>query len=718
MRVRGSILSHGIILLVFICFAGSGTAAGTPPLSPEDTIQEKILTSPTSNEEFGKADRKSIADPMRASLDSDQKAAIETIRRDDGRKVSRIPVKGIVNGSRVNVRRGSSLSGKIIHTIARMGTTVDILGEQDDWFKVRVAGLEGWIFKKLLTVEMEQEPLAVYNGKLASIGNEIIPAAFGQGFLQDNKAVSASGPVRQGKMPMAGAYASVNVDSSSKSKNKEASVHSGKKAEASRVLRLGIDIFIKLVNERNERIRAQEIEWLVSQEAVRKEKAIFEMEFTTSYRYELNRKRNTAQEFLSQTSNFLQTPPLEVNEEVNNHFSIGIEGLVTSGGRVRLAYSAKDLSNNYTANAVSILHEFPTFVGVSFTQPLLKNRGRKVTTANIRAAEADSDIAFQEYRQRSMLVVANASAAYWALLSAQEKYKARQESIRIAERILRDNRERAREGKIAESEVLEAEAGLALRKSLASAARQTLNSAINSLAVYISYSADGLESGIEATDLLAITTIEPEFNESIKKTLKLRPEYLISRIKIDKEDIRLVFAKNQRYPQLDLNLTYGLNGLHTNSGASFIEAFVDRKFETWSVGLELRIPLGGGRKSKSELVAARQRKKQALLELKAVEVAVTNAVETAVQYVRSAREQARYYTKVVDLNKRLLEVELARLEAGKSDSRLVLEKEENLNKAIDAKLESMIENKRALLELEIAEGSLLISNGIEFMEVK
>jgi outer membrane protein TolC len=726
MRARRSMTAHAILVLGFICFTGSGAAALTPPRSPDNDAQQKMLASLASNEEFSKADRKSITDPMRASLDSDQKATIKTIRRDDSRKVSRIPVKGIVNGSRVHIRRGPSLDEKIIHTIADMGTAVEIVGKQGDWFEVRVPGLQGWIFNKFLTMEAEQGPLAetnkkrlaVYNNKLASIGNDIIPAGSGQGFRQDNLAMSAPGPIQQEKAPMARSYASVNDDSSSTSKNEETSVDSGKEAAASRVFKLGLDNLIKLVNERNERIRAQEIEWLVSQEAVRKEEAIFEMEFVTSYQYEHNRRRNTAQEFISQTNNFLQTPPLEIHEEVNNHFSIGIEGLVTSGGRARLAYSAKDLSNNYLATSVNILHEFPTFVGVSFTQPLLKNRGKKVTTANIRAAEADSDIAFQEYRQQTMMIIANASAAYWALLSAQEKYKARLESIRIADRILKDNRERAREGKIAESEVLEAEAGLALRKSLASAARQDLNSAINSLAVFISYSADGLESGIQATDRLEITNIEPEFNKSIRKTLTLRPEYLISRMKIDKEDIRLVFAKNQRYPQLDLSLTYGLNGLSSNSGASFNEAFVDRKFESWSVGLELRIPLGGGKKSKSELAAARQRKKQTILELKAVEVAVTNAVETAVQYVRSVREQARYYTKVEDLNKRLLDMELARLEAGKSDSQSVLEKEENLNKAIDAKLESMIEYKRALLELEIAEGSLLLSHGIEFMEVK
>lgn len=47
----------------------------------------------------------------------------------------------------------------------------------------------------------------------------------------------------------------------------------------------------------------------------------------------------------------------------------------------------------------------------------------------------------------------------------------------------------------------------------------------------------------------------------------------------------------------------------------------------------------------------------------------------------------------------------------------MLAREDNFNKAIDAKLESLIQYKRALLELEIAEGTLLITYGIEVMEV-
>ncbi len=622
------------------------------------------------------------------------------------------PGNGLMNVSQVNLRSGPSLNNTVLYIIAGKGTRVEVLGQRGDWLKVKADDHEGWIFRKLITLENGKETFSekikqdhIKNeGRLASLEYPITRPESGH-FLNQKRLAPGTPPAR----PENNEFAAKVSGAEDKLKKVSAGTGPGEAASNPALLKLDINGFIRLVQEKNERIRSQWLEWLISQEAVKREQAIFEMEFVTSYKYEKNRKRNTAQEILSRQFQ-------EVFDEANNHFDLSIEGLIKSGGRLRFGYSMKDVSNNLNAQVFGFTHEFPTFVGLSYTQPLLKNRGRKATMANIWTTEADAEMAFQGYRQQTMLIIANASAAYWDLLSAQEKYKARLQSIRIAERILKDNIERVREGHMAESEVLEARAGLAIRKSAASAAKQELVKAMNNVRMFFSFSADGTDTRIAATDPLEIEDVRPEFNESIRKTLRLRPEYLISRIKIDKEDIRLAFAKNQRYPQLDLSLSYGLNGLSTNSGASFTEAFVDRKFESWTVGLELRVPLGGGKKSRSELAAARQRKRQALLELKSIEVAVTNAVDTSIRYVLSASVQAGYYTKVEDLNRQLLEVELARLNEGRSDSRLVLAREDNFNKAIDAKLESLIQYKRALLELEIAEGTLLITYGIEVME--
>jgi outer membrane protein TolC len=86
---------------------------------------------------------------------------------------------------------------------------------------------------------------------------------------------------------------------------------------------------------------------------------------------------------------------------------------------------------------------------------------------------------------------------------------------------------------------------------------------------------------------------------------------------------------------------------------------------------------------------------------------LANAVDTTIQNIQSATEQATYSGQVAGFNKRLLEIELVRLKAGKSNSRLVLEKEEDSRSAREAEVEALVAQKKALIELEMAEGSLL-----------
>jgi outer membrane protein TolC len=133
----------------------------------------------------------------------------------------------------------------------------------------------------------------------------------------------------------------------------------------------------------------------------------------------------------------------------------------------------------------------------------------------------------------------------------------------------------------------------------------------------------------------------------------------------------------------------------------------DDEYHSWSVGLEFRIPLFGDKKSSSVMAQVKQRKRKALLEMKAIEVALANAVDTTIRNIRSSTEQAAYSAQVAEFNNRLLEIELIRLKAGKSNSRMVLEKEEDFRSAKEAELEALINQKKAILELEMAEGSLL-----------
>lgn len=467
---------------------------------------------------------------------------------------------------------------------------------------------------------------------------------------------------------------------------------------------LTLQDYIQLVREKNDRIIIQQLEMEISSEMVKNARSIFEHEFVGSFQRESNHVKNTVEESLSLGWS-------NEYEDLNVDYNAALEGLVPTGGRLSLAYSLRDISNSLQSPGEE---EYKGFFGATFTQPLLKNGGVKATMANIHVAEADRDVAFHTYRQGMMEVVATAASAYWDLYLAQEEYKMRRESVRIAEQILKDNRVRVKTGKMAETEVLDAEAGLAERKSLESAARQEIIHSMNNVRNLIFTSTAESTITIVAADRLQIDRIVSDFDKSLQSGLKLRPDYLSSKIKAEKEGVRIAYARNQRWPQLDLKASYGLNGLGITAGDSWND--LDREYDSWAVGFEMRIPLVGGIKSSSELRAAKNRKKQELLKLKAIEVALANIVDTSIRNVQSIKEQANYYKEAVDNNKLLLDVEFKRLHRGKSNSRLVLEREESLNNALENELESLVKHKKAFLELEMAEGTLLKRYGIEIIE--
>ncbi len=471
---------------------------------------------------------------------------------------------------------------------------------------------------------------------------------------------------------------------------------------------LTLQDFLKLVHEKNERILIQDAEMAIKEQGIVSAKAEFEPALVADYQYEDAKRQNTVRELVS-----LGFEPLFY--EKSNNYELGLESLVPTGARVKIGYNLREFQNNIDEK-YNVPQEYKNFLGASITQPLLKNAGIQVNKAAIHVAERDSAISFQNYREQMMRVLADASKTYWELRLAQDRRKVRESSVRIAEDILSDNIVRVRTGKMAETEILEAKAGVALRKSLLIEAAYAVAAVHNAAKGLFSSSRGEDPSFISAVDSMDLEQVYPDLQSSLDRAYKLRAEYLSGLHKLEKESIRVVFAKNQRYPQIDLKGSYGLNGLATEYSDS-LDNLWDTEFASWSVGFELRVPLTGGKKSRSELKAAEKRKEQALLELKAIEVALYNGVDTAIQQVTGAFQQAHHYADAVEFNEQLLKAEIAKLEAGKSNSRLVLEKEEDLLRARESRLESLVNFKLALLNLRLAEGYLLLFLGYEVMGV-
>ena len=161
-----------------------------------------------------------------------------------------------------------------------------------------------------------------------------------------------------------------------------------------------------------------------------------------------------------------------------------------------------------------------------------------------------------------MILISTAEASYWNLYMAQEQMLFFKESVAVAESIRNDNQTKLKAGKGSELEVMEADSGLALRKSKQSDAREKFFEAISRLSAL--YGASGSNQLVVAIDTPQVNDLPLSYYDSFLAATTLNPDYLGQLKKIASEKLRVAYAKNQRLPQLDLKASYGLNGLGKN----------------------------------------------------------------------------------------------------------------------------------------------------------
>jgi outer membrane protein len=473
---------------------------------------------------------------------------------------------------------------------------------------------------------------------------------------------------------------------------------------------LRLEEFLQLVLQRNENLQLRALEYQITQKRLKAERGVFEPELVLGYDRVENRRENSAEQ--------RRSSGVAIFEEKNNVYSTGIEGLVPTGARLRFGYTLRDMRNNLQDPPLGTIftnfpgREYQSFLGVTVTQPLLKNAWFSSSMANIRLASLAGEVAFQEYRRQLMLLVTTAEASYWNLYLEQEQSRLLTDSVKLAEDLARDNEERFRLGQGSELEVLEARAGVALRKTKLAEAEQKYFETSAQLAGLMSELVRDSMPLVRANNPPEGQAV-PEFQESAREALGSNPDYLGQLKKLHQEKIRLAYARNQRLPQLDLKGSYGLNGLGPDVGSSW-EDISREDFISWSAGVELRIPLGGGIKTRNELSLAKLRQEQGLLLLQDIENQMLNSITTTLRKLRSSDESVRDYERIVAFNQELLATERQRLEAGRTNSRRILEVDAALFESKNAVVEAKVLRERARLELDLVQGTVLKNRSLEF----
>ncbi len=420
-----------------------------------------------------------------------------------------------------------------------------------------------------------------------------------------------------------------------------------------------------------------------------------------------------------------------------NDYSAQITQLIPTGGEIQAyLYSYKNDTNQ---KFQTINPRYGSTLYFSFTQPLLKDFGFKISRKDIIIAQNNRDISENQFKQVLLDTIYNVEEAYWNLVFSIENLKVKKRSLELAQDLLAKNKREVEVGTVAPIEILSAQAEVATREADILQAEAMVENSEDLLMTIINLTAEGEEVKMRAeimpVDKPAYEIREVSLEDALITALENRPDLQASRINIRNNELNLSYAKNQLLPDISLRASYwspGISGTQilylnndpltevvtgTISGKSvkaLNDAF-DFKNKNWSIGLTLSIPLNTVF-SRAAYAEARTSLDQALLRLKNQKQQIFLEIRNAVRAVQTDYQRVQAYKIARELAEKKLEAEEKKLRVGLTTNYVVLQYQRDLADAHSAELRAVIDYSLSLARLDKAMGTTLERKNIKISE--
>lgn len=471
---------------------------------------------------------------------------------------------------------------------------------------------------------------------------------------------------------------------------------------------LSLKSFLHSVVLTNPDIEKSRLQWLMRTRQADGAVGDFEPRLDASYEQKGLRQQNTALQLFQQLGT-------SIYNEKNIIYSLGMSGNLPTGATYNLGVSLTRLQDTYVEQG-----QYQTFVGVSAQQPLLKGATHGAPTASLKTAFQDRALAFQDYRKQLMSTIAQAEVAYWNLAFAQEASRMAIDSVSVARYLLQVATEGVRLGKMSNLDLRQAQAELASRLATQDDRRLAVGDAETSLRLLLGGRAAAEDIVFIASDSLLSLRDDSEANDAQKRELlawaeRAQPDYMIAVGQLDRERILLGYQEDQRLPELDVSGRYGYTGLGATVHDSF-DSVGTQGYPTWSVGLELKVPLLLGIKQRNDLEAERLKMRLAVVQVDSVREQMAQTISQLVRDVATLRAQVKNAQTISSVKKELLDVDIARLKNGTMSLVDVYNAQDALDESRAQELRSVVNFRTAVMKLEATSGTILRDQGLESLD--
>lgn len=375
-------------------------------------------------------------------------------------------------------------------------------------------------------------------------------------------------------------------------------------------------------------------------------------------------------------------------------------------------------------------------LSLSFSQPLIKNRGMYINRLPIMMAKS-------RYRQSEYLLKSNilglvnaAESAYWDVVSARENLKVAQGGRDVASEFLKLSEKQLELGALSPLDIYNPQQQLATADLSVSQAKFALQQKEDVLRKQISLDLDPNLRGIPIVVTETVDTVSAPLDteQEVDKAMAARPDLKAATQSLDIDELGIQSAKNGLLPNLALTGSYQAQGrggiyyqrtnIFNDSGApSTILTSVpgglgdalDQMFRfgypVYSFGLNLTLPIKS-RSAAADMADALVAKKRDALTERTTRQGIRLDILNAISNVQGSVEQLKLAKLALDFAVKNLDAENKKYELGTEINQNVILAQNVKVQAESNVVVNQIGLRRNLLNLQTKTGELLEDRGI------
>lgn len=317
----------------------------------------------------------------------------------------------------------------------------------------------------------------------------------------------------------------------------------------------------------------------------------------------------------------------------NANASIALTQLLPTGGNVTFSPQTGFTTAEFPGDVDSTT-DWQSSVGITVSQPLLRNAGKEATELTITLADSTLEESIEQFRFATIDTVFAVITSYNRLFTLRETLDSRQAALISAEAFLDELRQREQQSSLSAVEIANTEYAIAQRRRDLVDAERNVRDQESSLRYLL-----GMPSQTRIIPIDPPSREEPLETEeqAVQAALAYRPDLKQFRSTLKTTQLLERVARRQKFPDLSITAGGGLTGTGGSFGDSSKQIEEDPG-TFWSAGLFFSVPLGNTA-ARNDYRRSKLRTEQVQNQIDSLEWRIRDEVESDMRALISARLQ-------------------------------------------------------------------------------